>query len=195
MKNEIVRNTVVMTVITFISGLLLGTVYQVTAAPIAAQKEKAQQEAYEAVMPGASFSEIEGFDEDAAQEVLDSAGYEDDSITGVVAAKGSDGSSSGYVLNVTAGGGYGGNILFSMGIDNKGSITGVSITEISETPGLGMKAKTDSAFISQFVGKDNTQFDLGSDVQGITSATFTSRAITKGINAGLEYYRSLGGGQ
>ena len=195
MKNEIVRNTVIMTVITLISGLLLGIVYQVTAAPIAAQKEKTQQAAYAAVMQDATFEAVTDFNADEATEYVHEAGYTKDSITGLVKATSSDGSDAGYVVNVTAGGGYGGNILFSMGIDPAGVITGISITEISETPGLGMKAKTDPSFISQFIGADTSEFKLGTDVQAITSATFTSRCITNGVNAGLEYAKSLGGAQ
>ena len=58
-----------------------------------------------------------------------------------------------------------------------------------------MKAKTDPSFINQFIGKEATYYKLGSDVQAITSATFTSRCITNGVNAGLTYAKSLGGGQ
>lgn len=195
MKNEIVRNTVIMTVITLISGLLLGVVYQVTAAPIAAQKVKTQQAAYAAVMPDAAFEDVQGFDAAKATQLVQEAGYAKDEITGLVKAKAADGTDAGYVISVTAGGGYGGNIVFAMGVDPKGTITGISITEISETPGLGMKAKTDPTFINQFIGKETSKFTLGSDVQAITSATFTSRCITNGVNAGLTYAKSLGGGQ
>ena len=42
---QIVKNALVLTAITLISGLLLGLVYEVTKGPIAASKEKAKKEA------------------------------------------------------------------------------------------------------------------------------------------------------
>ena len=195
-KNEIVRNTVIMTVISLISGVLLGTVYQVTAEPIKQQKIKTQNEAYQSVMKDASeFTEINGFSSDDAQKILNDAGFVKDSVNECVVAKDDDGKILGYVINVEAGGGYGGNISFSMGVDASGKITGISITDISETPGLGMKAKTDPSFLSQFIGNNKTEYTLRSDVNAITSATFTSKAMTNGINAGLAYFRSIGGEQ
>ena len=40
--------------------------------------------------------------------------------------------------------GYGGDIQFAMGVQNDGTLNGISILSISETAGLGMKATTDS---------------------------------------------------
>lgn len=39
-KDSIVRDTLILTVITLIAGLLLGLVYQITKEPIAQQEEK-----------------------------------------------------------------------------------------------------------------------------------------------------------
>ena len=91
-KNEIVRNTVIMTVISLISGVLLGTVYQVTAEPIKQQKIKTQNEAYQSVMKDASeFTEINGFSSDDAQKILNDAGFVKDSVNECVVAKDDDG--------------------------------------------------------------------------------------------------------
>ena len=95
-------------------------------------------------------------------------------------------------MDVTAGGGYGGNIKFSMGVDSEGNIQGISITEIAETPGLGMRAQSDPAFLAQFIEMGDDNFTLGTEVQGLTSATITSRCVTKGINAGLAYGKGAG---
>ena len=48
--NKIIKNTLILTAITLISGLLLGMVYEITKDPIAASQEKARQEAYKAVL-------------------------------------------------------------------------------------------------------------------------------------------------
>lgn len=47
--NKIIKNTMILTAITLVSGLLLGGVYEVTKAPIAAANEKAKKEAWQAV--------------------------------------------------------------------------------------------------------------------------------------------------
>ena len=60
--------------ITLVSGLLLGLVYQVTKEPIAVQEEKARMEARQEVFQDADhFEDGEGFSEEAAQAVLNEA--------------------------------------------------------------------------------------------------------------------------
>ena len=44
--NKIVKNTLILTAITVVAGLLLGVVYGVTKDPIAKAQEKAKQEAF-----------------------------------------------------------------------------------------------------------------------------------------------------
>ena len=193
MKNEVVKNTVIITVIALVCGVLLGAVHEVTAGPIAAEKQRALEEAYKAVMSeAASFEVAPDYSEESARAVLDAAAdadndYSNDSIDSLMIAKDAGGQVLGYVMDVTAGGGYGGNIKFSLGVDTTGNIKGISITEIGETPGLGMRAQSDPTFLAQFVDTGKDHFTLGGDVQGLTSATITSRCVTKGINAGLAY--------
>ena len=47
---KIIKNTLVLTVITLVAGILLGLVYEITKEPIANSKEKAKNEAYRSVM-------------------------------------------------------------------------------------------------------------------------------------------------
>ena len=198
MKNEMVKNTIIITVIALVCGVLLGAVHEVTAGPIAAEKQRALEEAYKAVMAEASsFEAVPEYTADSARQILDAAAdadndFSNDSVDALMAAKDGSGNVLGYVMDITAGGGYGGNIKFSMGIDASGNIKGISITEIAETPGLGMRAQSDPAFLAQFVDKGTDHFTLGGDVQGLTSATITSRCVTKGINAGLAYGKGAG---
>ena len=58
-KNTIVKDTLTLLAITLICGLLLGFVYDMTKDPIAAQSEKAKQEAYAAVYPDGEFTSEE----------------------------------------------------------------------------------------------------------------------------------------
>ena len=55
-----------------------------------------------------------------------------------------DGSEAGYVITVTDKDGYGGDIQITVGIMSDGTVNGISFLSISETAGLGMRAKEPS---------------------------------------------------
>ena len=56
--NKIIKNTLILTIITVVSGLLLGIVYDITKEPIAAAQENSKQEAYRTVLPDAASLKI-----------------------------------------------------------------------------------------------------------------------------------------
>ena len=69
--NKIIKNTLILTVITVVSGLLLGIVYGITKEPIALAQENAKQEAYQSVLSDAeSFEEYADFDAEKAAALL-----------------------------------------------------------------------------------------------------------------------------
>ena len=108
--NKIIKNTLILTIITVVSGLLLGIVYDITKEPIAAAQENSKQEAYRTVLPdAASFEDYEEFDPEDAAALIRDNGYTDD-LTEVAAGKSDSGETVGYVLNVTSHSGYGGDI-------------------------------------------------------------------------------------
>lgn len=198
---KIVKDALVMTAITLVFGLLLGLVYEVTKEPIAVAKENAQQAAYRSVFQSAeSFVEYEGFDAAAAAEAVAQGDYPDNTINGVVVAQDASGNALGYVFQVISHAGYGGDIAFSVGITNDGVVNGYAITAISETAGLGMKAK-EAEFYSQFEDVYAESFEVvkgsasaGNQIEAISGATITSRAVTNGVNVCLAYFRAIGGG-
>ncbi len=200
MNNAIIKNTMILTIITLVSGLLLGFVYEITKAPIAAAQEAATQEAYKEVFVDAdSFEAYAMFDETEAESILLENGLDTNTIDDVVVAKSGD-ETIGYVITVTSHEGYGGDITFTIGITVDGHMNGISILSISETAGLGMKA-TDDAFKGQFTDKDVTEFSVtktgsssDSEIDAISGATITSEAVTYGVNAGLVYFESVLGG-
>ena len=139
---KIVKDACILFAITLIAGILLGGVYEITKAPIAEQNEKAKQAAYKNVL-----AEAESFEEitDNNKYCGVAADFPADEITEVVAGvKG--GKIIGFVITVVAGDGYGGDIKYSVGIAADGTYKGTSILSISETAGLGMRAKTDPSF-------------------------------------------------
>ncbi len=202
--NKLVKDALVLTCITLIAGFALGLVYEITKAPIAKAEADALQKAYQTVFAdAASFADVEGFDSATATALVAEAGYSDDTIDNCVEALDASGNSLGYIITVTSSAGYGGDITFSIGITNDGVINGYSITSISETAGLGMKARDagEGTFSSQFENRTAEIFTVtktgassSSEIDAISAATITSNAVTNGINAGVTYFNSLVGG-
>ena len=72
MKNKIVKDTLALTVITLVSGLLLGLVNDITAGPIASQQAKEKEEAYKAVFAdAASFETVTSGEDTDLESYLD----------------------------------------------------------------------------------------------------------------------------
>ena len=106
--NNILKNTMILTSITVVSGLLLGVVYGITKEPIARAQENTKQEAFRTVLADASsFEDYEGFDADEAAELLQKNGYTSDTVTEVAEGTDSSGETVGYVINVTSSEAYG----------------------------------------------------------------------------------------
>ena len=147
--NKIVKDTLSITVITLVAGLALGIVQDITAGPIARQAELAKQEAYKAVFQdAASFEEYLPDETKQAVDLvtyLDENGYGAQTIDEIMKALDDSGEILGYAFTVTTSEGYGGDIQFAMGVQNDGTLNGISILSISETAGLGMKADTDES--------------------------------------------------
>lgn len=82
--------------------------------------------------------------------------------------------------------GYAGDITMLVGVSNNGKVTGLVVRELSETYGLGANALTDTDFLAQFL---NTTGDaeIGMNVDAITGATVTSKAIARGVNSAVAY--------
>ena len=140
------------------------------------------------------------FTEEAAQTVLNEGGYSAASVNACQEAKDASGTVLGYVLTVTTHEGYGGDIQFAMGIQDDGTLNGISILSIGETAGLGMRANTD-AFKDQFKDKNVDKFEYtktgataDDQIDALSGATITTNAMTNGVNAGLCAFQYEKGG-
>ncbi|MDE5590746.1 MAG: FMN-binding protein [Acetatifactor sp.] len=180
--------------ITLIAGLLLGFVYELTKEPRRIQQEKAIQEACIAVFPDAKEQGIELQFEDTGyvpDETLTAELAENKVRIGTVFAAYNNDTLYGYVVESVSAKGYGGNIVLYVGVGTDGTVNGVSITEISETAGLGMEAP--KVLTPQFAGKKVESFvytkngaAAENEVDVISSATITTRAVTNAVNGGLK---------
>lgn len=152
-----------------VAGLALGVTNMVTATPIAQQAIAAADAARRSVLPGA-----DTFVALAAPEGLADAyaGYD---ANGALAGK------TGTIVTK----GYGGEIEVTVGLDNAGKVAGVSVggASFAETAGLGARAK-EAWFGEQYIGQTSpiALNKDGGDIDAITSATITSRAVTGAVN-------------
>lgn len=179
---EILKVGVILFAITAVAAAVLATVNGVTAPVIAENNRIAQENAMKKVLPSATeFAKIE------YSEITDS------SVSGIY--KGSD---AGYVVDVKQNG-YGGTISLIVGVDNDLKVTGVEVISQSETAGLGANCKKDE-FRSQYIGKtENIEVvksnASGNQIDAISSATITSKAVTNGVNAAILAVKGLKGGE
>ena len=110
-----------------------------------------------------------------------------------------DGKPVAAIIEAVAPDGYSGKIVMLVGVRYDGSLLGVRVTEHHETPGLGDNIDTrKSNWILQFnnlslsnpkpanwkVKRD------GGAIDQITSATISSRAVTKAVYHALEYFKA-----
>lgn len=199
--NKIIKNTLILTAITVVSGCLLGLVYEITKAPIAAAQEAAKQEAYRTVLEEAKeFVAEEKFSDTEAAKLLTKAGISGTDIDEVVIAKNDAGEVLGYVITATSHEGYGGDIQISVGMLADGTVKGIEMLSISETAGLGMKAK-EPDFKEQFKDKLVSMFSVtksgssnDSEIDALSGATITSNAVTNAVNSAIVYYQNMLGG-
>ena len=136
-----------------------------TAMAPAAERRAAQeqQEMMESLLPGGVTFTPEVYD------------GEDENITRLWKSE------TGYVVETVVEG-YAGPIRQWTGVDENGSVTGLVVRDMEETLSLGREALTDVPFLSQFIGTRG-QAAVGEDMDAITGATVTSKAIAKGVNS------------
>ena len=82
------------------------------------------------------------------------------------------------------------------GVDSNGTIQGVAILEHSETPGLGARineirpGESEPWFLKQFKGKNARAIAIKKDIDAITGATISSKAVVDAINKTVSSFMS-----
>lgn len=193
---SMIKDTLILLLITVISGGVLGLVFQVTKEPIRIAQEKKTQEAYREAFPEAvSFEEDGEFSDSEAEKIIKDS-YPNCIIETSMYAFDADMNVLGYVLKVLSTDGYSGNISFLVGLKLDGTINAVSLLEIKESAGLGMNAE--AVLIPQYEGKPIAVFEVTkagatkeNEVDAISGATITTDAINNGVNAAVSYFNVM----
>lgn len=196
-KDSFVKDALILTAITLVSGLLLGAVYGLTKDQIEAINNASTIASYQQVMAA------ETYDDETYFEVLETAKTEGTvsqdnggaELISVVAAKDASGAEIGYIVKAQAAG-YGGNVVVVIGVGSDLKVTGISFPEtLPETAGLGQRA-LEPAFYEQFAGKGTSlSVKKGggageNEIDAISGATMTSTAVVNSTNAATEFVQN-----
>lgn len=174
-------------VVTAIAALALGGVYNVTKEPIAIAKRLKIVKAIGEVLPE--------FDSVQEMKVLPEGGK--DSLTFYHATK--NGEAVGTAIRSYTDDGFSGRFWIMVGFVDGDVISGTSVLEHKETPGLGDKMdKSKATWAEQFDGKSLNDFNLkvtkdGGDVDAITAATISSRAFCDAAQRAFDELNKQGG--
>ena len=169
-----------LTVIALVAAVALATTNLMTEKPIAEQNLDENQQALKAMFP-------------EADEFAELSPGESSGVDFVYEVK-QGGQTIGYAVKETVQG-YGGSIEVLTGMETGGTLRGISVggPDFKETEGLGARAK-EPEFTDQFAGK-TPPLKLGENIDGISGATVTSRAVVDGVNQGVGKVQSLTGGE
>ena len=191
MNKKIIKEALALVFITFVAVLLLAVAYEVTKEPIQAAKEQEKIDSYRAVLAGAET--FEPVDEAICSSWA--SPVEGTAILEANVAKNADGAEVGCVLSASSNKGYGGEIVLSIGILPDGTISGVKVTSMSETVGLGAECQNEE-WVSQFAGIQASEVrwtksgkTAPDEIDAISSATKTTRAVTGAVNGALAFAR------
>jgi electron transport complex protein RnfG len=166
--NKLVKFGSILGAICLIATLVLAFTYEVTKPKIDAALRAEEENALKKIMPDATSFEAKTAGDIEYFEAL------------------KDGELTGYCIKAV-GSGYSGYIRIIVGIDPGGVIRGVSVLEHQETPGLGSKineirpGEKEPYFLRQFRGKQARTVAIRKDVDAITGATISSKAVTDAI--------------
>lgn len=111
----------------------------------------------------------------------------------------SGGEQIGYVVEVATNG-FGGAMSMVVGVDMDGAVTGVSVTDNSETANIGTKVVNDQAVLDRFIGMSHADGEItvnsGTNrFDGVSGATVSSKGVTAGVNTALAAVAEQKGGE
>lgn len=175
--NQLVKFGLILGIICLAATLVLALTYEVTKPKIDEQFRIEEKESLEIIMPG-----TDNFNEKKIDGIEYFEAFRGKELTG-------------YCVRVT-GSGYGGYIRMLVGVDLKGIITGVEVIEQYETPGLGAKidetrpGEKEPWFLRQFRGKDASSLIVKKNIDAITGATISSKAVTDAVRTKVTEFLS-----
>lgn len=190
LRQRLDYQTYILAVVGLVSSLVLGFGDLSTKTSIAHRQDEDLQATLEQVLPSALHD----------NELLHDVKMIGDGKTETpvyIARK--EGKVTAVAFKYIATGGYSGPISLVMGVDSLGNVLGVRVVAHAETPGLGDKIETSkSDWILSFNKKslENLAPERwkvkkdGGDFDQFAGATITPRAVVRGVESGLKFFRA-----
>ena len=172
--NKIFKPIVVLCAICVVITGALAATNAATAPVIAEATRLAQEQARFELLP-----EADGFSEVALAEKVDN-------VSDVYAAN----NGAGYVVTSSAKG-YGGTMTVMVSFTPEGTIKQIKVTEQAETQGIGSKVAGDASFWERYAGLEAKPLVLDQDVDRLSGATISSRALTAAVNSAIDGYNAI----
>jgi electron transport complex protein RnfG len=177
MRQQVLRLGITLLVVGLIAAIGLGLTYTLTQKKIAEEDKLSEAKAAVEALPGVK---------SAAELKLDSA-YLARAKKAVPEVQKVYTSDKGTIFLIQMKG-YGGPLVLAIGIDRDGKVAGIASVSNKETIGLGSKA-LEKTFLEQYKGKTpRDPVEVGKDINAVTSATITSKAVTGEVRAALKAY-------
>ena len=179
---DMIKPSLSLFVICLVTAFCLAFVNNITKEPIIRRMEMDAEEKRKQVRSQAeSFEKLEGW------EAQDESGIIKEVYAAYIGEE-----LAGYVFSA-APKGFGGEIAVTVGVDSESAISGVRIGDNQETPGLGSKT-ADEKFTEQYIGKDISKeikivkrpVSTDDEVQAVSGATISTRAVTSAVQASAE---------
>ncbi len=177
MKNikNIIITTIILTVICAVSAAGLAGTNVLTKDRIAEANKKAEQEAMSRIIEAENY----------IQSVVVINGVEN------IYYVAQNDNTYGYIFT-SSHNGYGGPVKVMTGIDAEGKVIAIEVLSASdETPGLGQNI-TKKTFWDKFKGlSEKAVVGNNGNVEAITGATFSSKAVAECVNDALDMYKAI----
>ena len=191
-KSSAFNMALVLVSVAVFSALIIGSVYQLTLKPIKQAKSNRELEAIREVVYG-------DFSNNPYEERHEISVSHGKGKVVLFPARDANGKITSVAIKTYSKNGFGGRIEMMLGLLVDGTINKYKIIEQKETPGLGTKI-TESRFSDQFHGMNPGKqvFKVkqdGGDIDAVTAATISSRAVVDAINRGYKALNKLSMGK
>ena len=188
LESSLMNMVLVLTGVAIVMGAILAWVNSVTAAPIAAQKEKALSDGIKSVLLSDNIVV-------ASTDTVRQSDAKGKQLTYVIyQAQDAQHNALGAAVESTSDG-FGGKLRVLVGFDPEGKILGYTLLEHTETPGLGAKADKwfqadgKGSIIGKTPSEPLTVSKDGGQIDAITASTITSRAFLLAVNNAYNAYK------
>ncbi len=167
---KIIHLTLFLAIVSAIAGGALAFANQITQPIITANAEAAEKESLIELFPGSSESDFEPIEYDGDSKTIQKIyQYKDEALV--------------FSMSVS---GYSEGTTFLVAIDEQGMVVNYKGMTNGDTSGLGTRVLDDEDFINGLIGHD-----ASGELDTISGATISSRAVVDGINEAAQVAASM----